>query len=312
MKGIPNLSFSRIYRRSFWAVLVFSSLGFFQDFFWLALLAAQFSFYTTIFLLFYALLGAKIVGLRFGGWSFLLFVFHAILLIRVHTQLPWKAPNEELREGMELLVWNKNVGSRNDAQARIFLDSSQVFWQGILEVSPSFAKALPQRFRKKVRASEGYFGLALLHLGEDTVQEFRLLNGTISVYRSRIMFGASPIQIYLVHLLSPLKPWEYQQYLQCFREFDSLLGRDPCPKIVLGDFNSTIYSHRFRSLLRTHELQKLGRPLRNTPTYGLGMPMLELDHILVSESLERAMCYRRESFHGSDHTPLRLQIQGSD
>jgi endonuclease/exonuclease/phosphatase (EEP) superfamily protein YafD len=81
--------------------------------------------------------------------------------------------------------------------------------------------------------------------------------------------------------------------------------------IIIGDFNSTPWSNRFRQFLRDGNLNNSQRGFGLQPTWPTGFPfplMIPIDHCLHSESIQTF--YRTPGPDiGSDHLPLLVKFQ---
>ncbi len=291
------------------AVFILTSLGFFQDHLWIGAVAIQFEFYTTVFLFFYMLYGFTKKNQQQLFFKVMMFVLHVYYVYAVHKHLPWKEAVPVTEASYSLLSWNKRIDNNRNEQAANFLDSSKVDMEGVLEVNKDFLGLLQPEFQTISHPEDGYFGIALRKKTEfDTVIEHQMLDGKITFYRTDIILDGSPIHYYIVHLLPPLKPWEYQDFLRGFEEFKNILLADLGNKIVTGDFNTTIYLNQFQYLLHSNQLQKLGNRYWHPPTWGFGIPMLELDHVLVSKNLDMDMELVYQFIKGSDHQALLTRI----
>ncbi|MFB8791259.1 MAG: endonuclease/exonuclease/phosphatase family protein [Potamolinea sp.] len=82
--------------------------------------------------------------------------------------------------------------------------------------------------------------------------------------------------------------------------------------VVIGDFNSTSWSARFRSLLHKSELRNSQRGFGFQPTWPSSLPswlMIAIDHCLHSKSL-RTINRATGPNIGSDHLPLFVELRG--
>jgi endonuclease/exonuclease/phosphatase (EEP) superfamily protein YafD len=112
-----------------------------------------------------------------------------------------------------------------------------------------------------------------------------------------------------VHPVAPTETFARNQRQQ--RAITAIVRRLPRPRIVAGDFNSTMYNAWMDELTdlglrEAHEA--VGRPFATTwPNGELLLPPLRIDHVLVDSPLvpQRAAEGRGQ---GSDHRPVIVDL----
>ena len=141
----------------------------------------------------------------------------------------------------------------------------------------------------------------LLSLGDDRSSHFRV----------RLMLPAGVVELYAVHLASPISG---RRAGQRNRQLDVLAAQlaasDPAvPKIVAGDLNLTPYSPYFDQFLRAAGLEDARRPLGHHGTWPapLGAAGIPIDHCLASPGV-RVASVRAGRSAGSDHRPLECDF----
>lgn len=137
-----------------------------------------------------------------------------------------------------------------------------------------------------------------------------------------------------LHTVSPDKPWEeedlhltnpyfWQPYLESYRTayrhrtdqvrfLRELLEQETLPVIVTGDLNSTIhnweYEHLARGLNNAFTLRGKGWG----GTYHARLPLVRIDHILVSPDWEVTAAHVPDEYAYSDHRPVVAHLRWRD
>ncbi len=90
----------------------------------------------------------------------------------------------------------------------------------------------------------------------------------------------------------------------------SLVADASGPTVLIGDLNTSIWSHSYRTLLAATEMHDARRGFGVLPTWPTFMPfaMIPIDHTLVSSEIG-VEDVRRGRRIGSDHLPLIVTIQ---
>lgn len=140
-----------------------------------------------------------------------------------------------------------------------------------------------------------------LDLGDDRSSHLRV----------RVVLPAGLVELYAVHLASPLTG---PRAAQRNRQLEALSARvaasDPAlPKIVAGDLNLTPWSPHFTRLLSDAGLRDARRPYGPHATWpvALGPLGIPIDHCLAGPGM-RVSRVRAGTRAGSDHFPLECDI----
>ena len=126
-----------------------------------------------------------------------------------------------------------------------------------------------------------------------------------------------PVRIVGVHLSSPTTP-EY--VLRVEREFNELSHADigDTPTVLIGDFNTSVWSPALRGLRidgrRFHSAERIRGALfaptwpalSTDRTFGLAVPVLDLDHGMIAGLGVSA--FGRFAVAGSDHVGIRFEL----
>jgi endonuclease/exonuclease/phosphatase (EEP) superfamily protein YafD len=113
----------------------------------------------------------------------------------------------------------------------------------------------------------------------------------------------SGVSVYAVH--TTRFPFSRAQLKQV-TELAKLLGNDPGQKVVMGDFNSTIFSRVLSTLENGAAMQRI----TDMPTWPaqIQMPQLAIDHILISEGFRVVGNQQIGRSVGSDHFPILATV----
>lgn len=153
---------------------------------------------------------------------------------------------------------------------------------------------------------EDNFGMALYSKHPIKSHDLRLVRGSVvPILRAILEVGGRELEVVGAHPVPPVgaiqAAWR-NVYLQTLSE--TVLESDH-PKIVLGDFNATVWSPFMRNFLERTHLQDTGRRAGFQSTWMRRNPLfsLPIDHVLHSSEL---VCTNRQvgPALGSDHRPL--------
>ncbi len=113
-----------------------------------------------------------------------------------------------------------------------------------------------------------------------------------------------PLHVFVVHTLR--FPWMGSQMKQV-RAMARLVRHARGPKVVMGDFNSTIFSAVLRTFGERSRLRLL-TGLPSWPAWLAGLPQLGIDHIFASPRLRRISGPFLGASSGSDHFPVIVEL----
>ncbi|HEX4949144.1 MAG TPA: endonuclease/exonuclease/phosphatase family protein [Blastocatellia bacterium] len=120
----------------------------------------------------------------------------------------------------------------------------------------------------------------------------------------------------LVHLVTihPPTPTEPPNYVARNAQFAAVVQRMnelPAPKILIGDFNDTVWSSYHAEMLRQTGLVNVRKGYGLLPSWpawlGIAPLMIPIDHCLVSPDVE-VLSVRSGKNIGSDHLPLVVEL----
>ena len=119
----------------------------------------------------------------------------------------------------------------------------------------------------------------------------------------------TPVRLLALHTTSPTTPGRLRQRDRQLRAATHWITAQDLPVVVVGDFNATPWSHRFRRMLAGTDLVDSGRGRGYRPTWPsiLGFAGIPIDHALHDRSLAIA---RRElgPDMGSQHRSLVVDV----
>lgn len=124
--------------------------------------------------------------------------------------------------------------------------------------------------------------------------------------------GIGDVSVYGLHIPPPYTPTGYDNRNQGFENLTAALKQDELPKVVLGDFNTTVYSPHWQQFQSdvSGEVQPLfNQEWPQCSWYGFGdAQCLRIDHILVSKNAAiQELLIGPET--GSDHRSLSATLQ---
>ncbi|MEM8740218.1 MAG: endonuclease/exonuclease/phosphatase family protein [Pseudomonadota bacterium] len=128
-----------------------------------------------------------------------------------------------------------------------------------------------------------------------------------------LVFDGAPLRVMSVHVTLPKTEdtaAAQARELVALAEWANDAMRDGPSVVLVGDFNATPFSVRFRDMLERGGLlnSQVGWPLQMTWPAGWPMPMqLAIDHLVHSPDLSTLMRETGPAI-GSDHLPLRVTL----
>ncbi len=120
--------------------------------------------------------------------------------------------------------------------------------------------------------------------------------------------NGAPYSVYSVHVPPPISSTLFSLHKESLIRIAQILGQDTLPKIVCGDFNTSIYSTLFDNFLYRTDLKRLRPKNPLTKTWRMGyVPLLVLDHVLISEGVT-AHDIKFLGYNGSDHRAINFHF----
>lgn len=120
------------------------------------------------------------------------------------------------------------------------------------------------------------------------------------------------LRIIAVHPDPPVSPFRASQQRRYFKNLIETVTSEDDPVIVVGDFNSSMWSPRYRKLIRETGLINARQGKGIYPTWSPLWPSapflsIPIDHILISPELD-AVNFETLSYTGSEHLPIYAEV----
>lgn len=234
------------------------------------------------------------------------------LLPLLATPLPWLSTAPELPTGTgstELRVASANVhlSSTDIAPLAAWLARAQPDLLVLLEVSPSYAKALEQLPGYPYRlfhADSSPFGIALLSrlpLSRSVVAED---DQGIAHLRAQLRLNGCGFGMTAFHPMPPLSPDFHARRDKRLRELLEVSGKQPT--LLAGDLNATPWSTAFAGL-DARGWRRASGLAPTWPSLGAGIIGIPIDHVLATRHW-RLLAQERGPQIGSDHLPVLVRL----
>ncbi len=217
-------------------------------------------------------------------------------------------------------ILNVNVNAANSAYAEVLdlIVAESPDLAVLVEIDDSWLSALagldetyPYRLEQPQSDNFGIGLISRLPLHDAAIRD---LLGTPAV-SAHIDLSGQRLRIIGTHLRPPTSArWSRARDLQ-LAELGRWIGAEPGPTIVVGDFNTTIYSPIFSAWLDEHGLYTPARATRSTISWPTFLPSLGIliDHYVVTDEIVIDEFIRGPAI-GSDHYPLMatMSLRGSE
>lgn len=161
----------------------------------------------------------------------------------------------------------------------------------LVELTPEHAAAIADsRLSSRcphqvVDPQEGYYGSAILSRLPIVSSGVVLVGGTPMAYADVVSRRGQVVHVVAVHTLAPSVPERVKGWDEQHDELGVHVDRCADHVVLAGDFNATVRHRPFRRLLRhglTDALSLDGRPHRTWPNGPRSIPVMRLDHVLVT------------------------------
>jgi endonuclease/exonuclease/phosphatase (EEP) superfamily protein YafD len=128
---------------------------------------------------------------------------------------------------------------------------------------------------------------------------------------ARLHLGSGVLSIVTAHPRPPLRRHHFRHRNEQLRDAASMVQTLPAPKILVGDFNTSLWSPYYAQLIRHTGLVNARQGFGLLPTWPafLAVPllMIPIDHCLVSSDI-RVITLRTGRAIGSDHLPIIVDM----
>ncbi len=296
--------------RFLWGLMpVILILMYFSDRLWLGQLLIHFSDYIAIASI--ILLVTSFSILQY--WQKILYPIMALLvpIFVVYTYAYTPFTDFQISEQVDgrLLNWNLHVKNDHYSEIVDLVEGIDPHIMCAQETDLNKAKILDSIFADSYMYSRSdYFGNSMF--SEDSVIAKRIFDinqAGHALMRMTIRISSRAVNVYSVHIPPPLSASDFSLHKSSYTKLAEIIRQDSLPKIVCGDFNSTIYSSFLRDFLADQGLRKV--PIHFWQrTWRLWLiSLLDMDHILISSEIE-AVRLELKGYNGSDHRAIVLNF----
>lgn len=256
-------------------------------------------------LIFFALARSKKIWLLVSAFC---------IVINLAEIVPWYFPAPAFAgstPGQYLRILHSNVLTNNRRYSDVIslVKAEQPDIAVFVEVSTSWARelaVLSEIFPYSSNQQESErFGSAIyskLPLENASVQGFSSQRKSLL---ADVKFQGKTISLILTHPSVPIKQYSFIDRNQQLAAIGEYAAQVKNPLIVVGDFNTTMWSPFYKNMVKTAKLRNARSGFGILPTWPTFMPLvyIPIDHLLVSKEIG-VLKVRTGRNIGSDHLPL--------
>ncbi|MHB8902108.1 MAG: endonuclease/exonuclease/phosphatase family protein [Thermoguttaceae bacterium] len=215
---------------------------------------------------------------------------------------------------------NVLVQNRQFARFVEYIRAARPDFFAVMEVDAAWLAALePLRGEyphQVARLHQGAFGIALF--SRVPIEEHQIVESAVAgvpMIHARLVFGDRRLTVVAAHPLPPVRKGPATLRNGQLKEMAPLLARQPDPRLLIGDLNTTSWSPHFRDLVRDGRLRDARQGIGIQPTWpgrsGVGcLLQIPIDHTLVSDDVE-VVSRKVGPDVGSDHRPVEIELRFS-
>jgi endonuclease/exonuclease/phosphatase (EEP) superfamily protein YafD len=174
--------------------------------------------------------------------------------------------------------------------------------QSLTETYP-YSKPLPR---------SGGGGLALFsRFPIDQTDVLQLDSSPHPAIFAKINLDGTTLSLLTIHPPTPMRRDKFANRNKQFAESASIMKSAPNPKVLIGDFNTTMWSPYFTDLVEDSGLRDVRKGRGIYPSWHSILPRsmrIPIDHCLVGEGIEVSDLGLGD-FTGSDHFPLIVDLK---
>ena len=255
-------------------------------------------------LIFFVLVRSKKIWLLVSGFC---------IVINLAEIVPWYFPAPAFAgatPGQHLRILHSNVLMSNQRYSDVIslVKKEQPDIAVFVEVTTSWAKelsTLSEMFPYSFQQESDNFGSAIY-------SKLPLENASLKAFSSQrkslladVQFQGKVISMMLVHPSVPIKQESFIDRNQQLAAIGEYAAQVKNPLIVVGDFNTTMWSPFYKNMVKTAKLRNARSGFGILPTWPTFMPLvyIPIDHFLVSKEIG-VLKIRTGRNVGSDHLPL--------
>ena len=285
-------------------------LGFFGSTWWLFDFAANFRAHLTVVLLLVALLYALVFSKATGLFFMAMALVNGLLVLPLYTSSQDPAANDD-----RLQIVSFSVEQRTSIRDQTFrwVDTLDADLVVLIDSTDDWGRATEQLEGYTVQSQipvDRTFGITILSPDGVEAQLLRISRLRDSAVRIEATIGDQPIAIYAVQAQSMSNGSDATDRDEYLAEIARLARAETLPTVVVGDLQATPWSHAFRNLASTADLENSldSFGLQTTwPADRWALFRLPLDHLLHSDDLTTVDRYLGPTF-GVDHRPIVVTI----
>ena len=202
---------------------------------------------------------------------------------------------------------DKLIESVNSANPDILVlqEVTESWWkkvQPLTEIYPHF-KALPR---------PGGGGMALFsRFPIEQADVLQLDSSPHPAIFSKINLNGTIFTLLTIHPPTPMRRDKFANRNKQFAESAAIMKSAPNPKVLIGDFNTTMWSPYFTDLIEDSGLRDVRKGKGIYPSWNTNLPdimRIPIDHCLVGDGIEVGNVELGD-YTGSDHFPLIVDLK---
>lgn len=146
------------------------------------------------------------------------------------------------------------------------------------------------------------------------VDQIKLGSANVPSLQASFTWSDSEVELLTTHPLPPITSEYYQlrnEQIEAVAKWSSerQVNSPSVNRIVIGDFNTTMWSENYRPLAESSSLRNAAKGFGIFPTWPASLPllMLPIDHCFVSNKI-RVENYQLGEDIGSDHLPIVVDL----
>ncbi len=236
------------------------------------------------------------------------------IVINLAEIVPWYFPAPAFAgapPGQHLRILHSNVLTNNRRYSDVIsmVKAEQPDIAVFVEVSTFWARELAvlrEMFPYSLQQQESE------NFGSAIYSKLPLKNGSVQGFSSQrkslladVKFQGKTISLILTHPTVPIKQQSFIDRNQQLAAIGEYAAQVKNPLIVVGDFNTTMWSQFYKNMVKTGKLRNARSGFGILPTWPTFMPLvyIPIDHFLVSKEIG-VLKIRTGRNVGSDHLPL--------
>lgn len=253
-------------------------------------------------------------------WRSYVLIGIAAVIVNAYFVVPWFLPNDvaaDVDDAKSIVLMHANVLASNDSADR-FIALVQEQQPDLIVMQEATANWLSMLNRinasypyKLMEPRDDQFGIAMYSkFPLDSTAIIASVPLGFPDLIATALVGGERLNIISTHPIPPIGVVNYGSRNLQLDSAAKLAARTPEPVIVIGDLNTTMWSHHYRRFEDTSGLKNARRGFGIEPTWPLFLlpAIIPIDHCLVSDNI-RVVDFRTGPNIGSDHLPILVSLQ---